>query len=134
MDGELGHVHTMPVHFEHGKNVTAAKFEPAFTRLRKNLKTAGNLTVGNSVQSFNAREIYLHPPKNRSVLFQKRRRMFCSHHFRVFTRTVSKICRLGFHFQHLPFSKSVGKNIPFSCQREAYPSHFLLFSKCAGIV
>ena len=46
--------------------------------------------------------MYLHP-KNRSISFQKRRKMLCSHHFRVFTWWA--------------------KNGPFSCEREAYPSH-----------
>ena len=32
----------------------------------------------------------------------------------------------------VPFSKSSGKNVPFSCEREAYPSNFSPFSKCAG--
>ena len=52
----------------------------------------------------------------------------CSHD------AVSDLDRLGLHFQNLPFSKSAGKNVPFSCEREAYPSHFSPFSKCAGIV
>ena len=47
---------------------------------------------------------------------------------------VSNLCRLRFRFQNLPFSKSTGKNVPFSCEREAYPSNFSPFSKCAGIV
>ena len=47
---------------------------------------------------------------------------------------VSNLCRLRFRFQNLPFSKSAGKNVPFSCEREAYPSNFSPFSKCAGIV
>ena len=46
--------------------------------------------------------------------------------------TVSKTCRLEFHFQNLPFSKSVGKNCAVSC--EAFPSIFSPFSKCSGIV
>ena len=38
-----------------------------------------------------------------------------------------------------PFSKSIvsesaSKNVPFSCEREACPSHFSPSSKCAGIV
>ena len=41
---------------------------------------------------------------------------------------VFKMCRLEFRFQNLP--KSAGKK----CEREAYPSHFSPFSKCAGIV
>ena len=32
-------------------------------------------------------------------------------------------------FQSVP-----AKNMPFSCEREAHPSHFSPFSKCAGIV
>ena len=52
----------------------------------------------------------------------------CSHD------AVSNLCHLGFRFQNLPFSKSAGKNVPFSCEREAYPSHFSPFSKCAGIL
>ena len=32
-------------------------------------------------------------------------------------------------FQNLP-----AKNVPFSCEQEAYPSNFSPFSKCAGIV
>ena len=51
------------------KNVTVAKFELAFTRYRNNLKTVGNLTAKNSLQDFDAKEMYLHS-KNRSVSFQ----------------------------------------------------------------
>ena len=52
----------------------------------------------------------------------------CSHD------AVSDLCRLVLRFQNLPFSKSAGKNVPFSCEREAYLSHFSPFSECAGIV
>ena len=38
------------------------------------------------------------------------------------------MCLLEFSFQNLPFSKCAGKNVPFSCEREAYPSHFSPFS------
>ena len=41
--------------------------------MQKKFKTVGNLTVKNSLQDFDAREMYLHP-KNRSVLFKKRRK------------------------------------------------------------
>ena len=34
-------VHTMPAHLKTVKNVTAAKFELAFTRYRNDLKTVG---------------------------------------------------------------------------------------------
>ena len=48
--------------------------------------------------------------------------------------TVFKMCRLEICFQNLPFSKSADKNVLFSCERDAHPSHFSPFSKCAGIV
>ena len=47
---------------------------------------------------------------------------------------ISKMCWLEFRFQNLPFSKSAGKNVPFSYEREANPSHFSPFSKCVGIL
>ena len=62
------------------KNVTVAKFELTFTRCRNNLKTVGNLPVKSSLQDFDAKEVYLNP-KNRSVSFQKRLKMFYFHHF-----------------------------------------------------
>ena len=37
------------------------------------------------------------------------------------------MCRLEFRFQNLPFLKSAGKNVPLSCEREAYPSIFHRF-------
>ena len=116
------------------KNVTVATFELAFTRCRNNSKTVRNLPVKSSLQDFDAKEMYLNP-KDRSVSFQKRMRMFSFHHFQLFTRyhfqkyadwsSVFKIYR----FQNLP-----AKNVPFSCEQEAYPSNFSPFSKCAGIV
>ena len=65
----------IPPHFENGEKVTVAKFELAFTRYRSNLKTVGNLMVKKSLQSFDAKEKYVHP-KNRPVSIQKRRKMF----------------------------------------------------------
>ena len=55
------YVHTMPAHFENGENVTVAKFELVFTQYRNNLKTVQNFTVNNSLQDFDAKEIYLRP-------------------------------------------------------------------------
>ena len=53
----------------------------------------------------------------------------CSQH------SVFKVCRLElFRCQNLPFSKSASKNVPFSCEREDYPSHSSPFSKCAAIM
>ena len=82
------------------KNVTAAKFELAFTRCRNNLKTVRNLPVKSSLQDFDANEVNLNP-KNRSVSFQKRLKMFYFHHFKVFTR-----CRFQNVPIRVPFSKS----------------------------
>ena len=109
-----------------------------------------------SLQGFDAKEVCLHP-KNRSVSFQKRQKTFCFRHFQVFTRcsfpnllirvpfsksTVFKICgqktcrfrvnrrpvrRIFHRFQNVP-----AKNVPFSCEQEAYPSNFSPFSKSAG--
>ena len=93
----------------------------------------GNLAVKNSLQDFDAIEMYLHS-KNRSVTFKKHRKSsvssFSSVHTMLFPKctgysSASKIYR----FQNLP-----AKNVPFSCEREAYPSHFSSFLKCAGIV
>ena len=82
------------------KNVTVAKFELAFTGCQNNLKTVQNLMVKNSLQNFDAEDLYLHP-KDRSVSFQKRLQIFCFHHFRVFTQ-----CRFQNVPVRVPFSKS----------------------------
>ena len=121
------------------KNVTVAEFELVFTRCLNNLKTVRNLTVRNSLQDFDAIERYLNP-KCRSVFFQKRLKMFYFRHFQMFTQ-----CRFQNVPVRVPFSKSIvfkiyhfqtlpAKNVPFSCEREAYPSNFSPSSKCAGIV
>ena len=92
-----------------------------------------NLTVKNSLQDFDAKEIYLHS-KNRSVMFQKHRKMlsssFSSFHTMLFPKCTgySSVFKI-YRFQNLP-----AKNVPFSCEREAYPSHFSPFSECAVIV
>ena len=93
-------VHTMAVNFENGENVTVAKFELAFTRCRNNWKTVGNLTAKNSLQDFDAKEMYLQP-KNRSATSHKRRKMFCFHHFQFFIW-----CRFQNVLFRIPFSKS----------------------------
>ena len=91
------------------------------------MKMVGNLTLNNSLEDFDAKDMYLHL-KNRSVLLQKHWEIFCFHHFRAFTR---------YHFQNVPVRvpfpkytvfKSAGKNVPFSCEQEAYPSHISPFS------
>ena len=105
-------VHTIPEQFENGRNLD-----------RKNL-----------LQHFNAKEAYLHP-KGRSVLFRKCLRMFCFHHFQVFTRC---------YFQNVSVRAQLSKSTVFKiCWQKMcrfrvngrpIPSNFSLFSKCAGIV
>ena len=112
------------------------KLKTAFTRCRNNLKTVGNSTVKNSLQDFDVKEIYLYP-KNRSVSFQKRLKMFCFHNFKVFTRcrfqnvpvrvpfsksTVFKICRqkmCRFRVNGRPIRRIFHRfqNLPASCER-----------------
>ena len=116
--------------------MTVAKFELVSTRCQNNLKTVGSSTVKNSLQDFDVKEMYLHP-KNRSVSFQKRLKMFCFHHFQVFTRrrfqnvpvrvlfsksTVFKICRqkmCGFRVNGRPIRRIFHRfqNVPASCER-----------------
>ena len=118
------------------KDATVAKFELAFVRCRDNLKMIGNSTVKNFLQDFDAKEMYLHS-KNRSVAFQKLRKMFCFHHFRVFTRccfqnvlvivpfsksTTFKICwqkMCRFHLNGRPIRHIFHRfqNVPASCER-----------------
>ena len=62
----------------------------------------------NSLQDFDAKEVCLHP-KNRSVSFQKRLKCSVFVIFKCLHDAVSKMCRLEFRFQNLPFSKSAGK-------------------------
>ena len=64
--------------------------------------------VKSSLQDFDAKEVYLNP-KNRSVSFQKRLKMSTFIIFKCLHDAVSKICRIDFRFQNLPFSKSAGK-------------------------
>ena len=90
----------------------------------------------NSLQSFGAKEVYLHP-KNRSVSFQKRLKMLCFRHFQVFTRcscqnvsvrvpfsksTVVKICRqkmCRFRVNGWPIRRFLHlfQSVPASCER-----------------
>ena len=53
-------VHTMPAHFENDEKCDGSKIELDFTRCRNNLKKVGNLVVKNSLQDFDAKEMYLH--------------------------------------------------------------------------
>ena len=84
----------------------------------------------NSLQDFDAIERYLvNQSCSKSVENCSIFKIFkCLHD------VVSKMCRLEFNFQNLPFSKCACKNVPFSCEREACPSYFSPLSKCVGIV
>ena len=107
-------VHTIPAQFENGRKVDNK----------------------NSLQDFNAQKKYSHP-KNRPALIQKRRKMCCLHHCRVFTRycfkfipvrvpfsksTVFEICRqkmCGFRVNGRPIRHIFHpfQNVPASCER-----------------
>ena len=77
----------MPAHFENGRKLDGK----------------------NSFQDFDTQELYLHPT-NRSVSSQKHLKMFCFHHFQVFTRCRFQMCRLEFRFQIYRFP-----NLPANC-------------------
>ena len=132
------------------KNVTVAKLELAITRYWQNLKTLRNLTVKDSLQDFDAKEMYLQT-KNRSVSFQKRPKMFCFHHFQVFTRccfrsvsvrvpisksTVFKIyqqimCSFRVNGRPIHHISYRFQNVPASCERNLRapftPYHFISY-------
>ena len=85
---------------------------------------------------FDALRMYLHP----NIVFQTTmtQRIVQSHPksvdncsvyiiFACSHDAVSKLCRLEFHSQYLPFSNLLAKNVPFSSEREAYTSHFHRF-------
>ena len=90
------------------KIVTVAKFELAFTRCGNNLKTVGKLPVKSSLQDFDAKEVYPNP-KNCSVSFRKRLKMFYFHHFKVFTRCC---------FQNVPIRVPFSKSTVFKICRQ----------------
>ena len=119
----------MPAHFENGEKSDGTKIWASVHTIRAQFENGRKFDSKNSLQDFDAKEKYLHQSKSKSV---KKCAVYiiveCS------KDAVSNLYRLGFRFQHLPLSKSAGKNVPFSCEREAYPSHFAPFSKCAGIV
>ena len=100
-----------------------------------------------SLQGFDAKKVCLHP-KNLSVSFQKRLKMFCFHHFQVFTRysfpnvlirvpfsksTVFKIClqkMCRFRVNRRPIRRIFHRfqNVPASCERS------LIQRKCNRIL
>ena len=109
------------------KNVTVAKFEPAFTRYRNNLKTIKNLTLKLRCKALMQKKCTctLRIDQSRSNSVEKCSVFIfnCSHD------AVSKMCRVEFRFQNLPFSKSARKKCAVFVSVT-----FSLLSKCAGIV
>ena len=71
-------------------------------------ESGGKLDGKNSLQGFDAKEVCLHP-KNRSVSFLKRLKMFFFRHFQVFT-----CCR----FQNVPFRAPFSKSTVFKICRQ----------------
>ena len=104
------------------KNVTVAKFELPFTRF----ETVRNLTKNNRCKTLMSKK-YTSTVRICRVSFE-RRKMFCRHHFRVFTQCQFQNVRF-----RVPFSKSTVFKISWekrrsSCEREIYSSHFLPIS------
>ena len=100
---------TTPVDLENGEKCDGSQiFDLVLTQYRHNLKRVGNLTVKARWQTDAKCTHRLRMDQSRSrcsvwIIFER------SHN------AVSKMCRLDFGFQNIPFSKSAGKNVPFSC-------------------
>ena len=105
--------------FKTVKNATAAKFELASTRCRHNLKTVGKLIVKTRSWTFMLKKstYTLRIDHSRSKSVEK---------WSVYD-AVSNLYRLGSVFKIYRFRNLPAKNVPFSCEREAYPSHFHRF-------
>ena len=126
----------MPAHFENGEKFDGCKIRSSIHTVPEQFENGRNLDGKNLLQHFDAKEAYLHS-NSRSVSFQKCLKMYCFHHFQVFTRcrfqnapvrvpfsksTVFKICRQkmcrfrlnGRPIRHI-FHRS--QNVPASCER-----------------
>ena len=108
--------------------MTAAKFELAFSispfrpsssaskvctqasvqTMPEQFENGRKLDGKNSLQGFDAKEVFLHP-ENRSASFQKQLKMFFFRHFQVFTR-----CR----FQNVPVRAPFSKSTVFKTCRQ----------------
>ena len=126
-------VHTVPAYFENGEKCGGCKICARVHTIPEQFENGRNLDSEISLQHFDAKDAYLHP-KGRSVSFQKCLKMFCFHHFQVFTRYRFQNVSVRVPFSKSTVFKSAGKKKLFSCEREAYPSNFSPSSKCAGIV
>ena len=100
--------------------MTVAKFELVFARYRNNLQMVGNLTVTNSLQDLMAKNCTysLRFDQSRSKVSKNVRfSSFSSVHLMPFSKCAaySSVFKI-YRFQNLP-----AKNVPFSCEWEAYP-------------
>ena len=126
----------MPAHFENDEKCDSSKIRASVHTMPEQFENGRKFDSKNSLQDFDAKEKYRHP-KNRSVSFQKRLKMFYFHHFKVFTRcrfqnvpirvpfsksTVFKICRqkmCRFRVNRRPIRRIFHRfqNVPASCER-----------------
>ena len=126
----------MPAHFENDEKCDGCKIGASVHTIPEQSENGRNLDSKNSLQHFDAKEAYLQP-KSRSVSFQKCLKMFCFHHFQLFTRcrfqnvsvrvpfsksTVFKICRqkmCRFRVNGRPIRRILHRfqNVPASCER-----------------
>ena len=82
----------MPAHFENGEKCDGSKIWASIHIMPEQFENGTKFDGKNSLQDFDANEMYLHP-KNRSTSFQKHRKIFSFYRFQVLTR-----CR----FQNVP--------------------------------
>ena len=101
-------VHTMPAHFENDEKCDGSIIWASVHTMPEQFENGGNLTVRNSLQDFDAKKMYLHP-KNQSVSCHKCRKIFCFHHFQVFT----ECC-----FQNVPVRAPFSKSTVFEIYRQ----------------
>ena len=98
-------------------------------------ENGGNSTVINSLQDFDFKEMSckesLRIDRSRSKNVEK-----CSVYiiFKCSHNAAVKMCRLEFHFQNLPFSKSAGKKCAAFVRTGGLSVTFFTVFKCAGIV
>ena len=90
----------MPAHFENGEKCSSCKFQLSVLMILEKFENGRNLDDKSLLQHFDAKK-RTYALKSRSVSFQKCLKMFCFHHFQVFTR-----CRFQNVSVRVPFSKS----------------------------
>ena len=110
--------------------MTVAEFDQAFTQYRHNLKTVGNLMVKTRCRILMPKKstYTLRIDQSRSKSVEKCSLYIiveCSHD------ALSNLCRLGFRFQNLPFSKSAGKKCAVFVQTGGLSvTFFTVFKMC----